>query len=406
LQGIQRLEKLRHDLRTFLNHIIGYSDIIRTDLHEYSRHKYIPAINQITKKAEKIKRLINFYFDTQTDFQDLATLDDIKKAFYVPLVQIISDSRRLMVTFRRDDPRFASDAEQLLSVANSMLEIIEAEVADLQIEDISTKQIEQQSDINGESIEADLPLPQYTDQDYLDEFGGDKAKNPGKILIVDDEATNRELLGRFLIAIGHEVVTFESGKLALEYLENETCDMVMLDVMMPEMTGFQVLRKLKQNPKTRSIPVFMISAMEDSESVAQCIKAGAEDYLSKDYEPPILKARIDACFDRGHLQKQQGVYIEALLKSQQALSKELSDAGNYITSLLPKPLHGRISTGISFIPSAQLGGDFPGYHWIDETHLAIYLVDVSGHGIRSALLAVSIANLLRNQGIPHTCLKA
>ncbi len=397
----KHLEQLRHELRTCLNHIIGYGEILATDAMEYERDEYIPGLKSILKKAEKIRKLISFFFGDDTDLVEIATPEDIRKAFYVPLVQIIGDARRLLVQFQSQEPIFVRDMEQLIGVTNQMLDLVEAEIVDLQIEGAQA-QVVKEAEPAPLSIDE---LPSFKDFEARvgDDLQGNRANIPGHILIVDDSRAMQTLLSRNLTALGHLTHTASSGPEALSFLQDNPIDIIILDVLMPGMTGYQVLRELKKTPILQDIPVIMVSSLDSSENIAQCIKLGAEDYLSKDFEPEILRARIDACMEKRHLQKQQQVYLQAIMTSQEALARELSDAAQYISDLLPQPISNEhIETAITFIPSAQLGGDFVGHFWIDHETLALYLIDVSGHGVKSALLSVSLSNTMDNQALPGT----
>ncbi len=122
--------------------------------------------------------------------------------------------------------------------------------------------------------------------------------NAGVILVVDDNAANREMLGRRLEREGHQVQLAAGGREALELLRERRVDLVLLDVMMPEVDGYAVLQQLKTDVALRDIPVLMISALDEVESVVRCIELGAEDYLPKPFDPVLLRARIGACWRR------------------------------------------------------------------------------------------------------------
>jgi adenylate cyclase len=120
----------------------------------------------------------------------------------------------------------------------------------------------------------------------------------GSILVVDDDRVNRMLLARTLAASGHEVGTAENGREALERLRSGSWDVVLLDIVMPELDGMSVLEEMKADPVLRDVPVIMISAVDDFDSVVRCIELGAEDYLPKPFDPVLLRARINAGLGR------------------------------------------------------------------------------------------------------------
>ena len=133
------------------------------------------------------------------------------------------------------------------------------------------------------------------------------SRNPhaGDLLVVDDNRVNRLLLGRALEQLGHTVTFAENGREALERLRERAVDLVLLDIEMPEMTGYQVLEALAADPHLRDIPVVMMSSIEEVDSVARCIEMGAEDYLFKPVNPVLLKARVAASLEKKRLRDQQ-----------------------------------------------------------------------------------------------------
>lgn len=126
-----------------------------------------------------------------------------------------------------------------------------------------------------------------------------------KILIVDDEPFNLDYLEQELDDLGYATLRAVNGQEALDKIKAEAPDLVLLDIMMPVMDGFAVLARLKTDPILRDLPVIVISAMSDLESVVKGIKQGAEDYLPKPFEPTLLQARIAACLEKKSLRDQQ-----------------------------------------------------------------------------------------------------
>jgi adenylate cyclase len=133
----------------------------------------------------------------------------------------------------------------------------------------------------------------------------DSAAPPGTILIADDNRVNRLLLGRGLEQQGHTVVFAEHGREALDLLRCRHFDLILLDVLMPELDGYQVLAELKFDPHLRDVPVIMTSSLDELDSVVKCIEMGAEDYLTKPINPVLLNARITASLEKKRLRDQQ-----------------------------------------------------------------------------------------------------
>jgi two-component system, cell cycle response regulator len=131
----------------------------------------------------------------------------------------------------------------------------------------------------------------------------------GHILVVDDYRTNRLKLSLGLKQQGHTTGEAENGIQALEKLRSQVFDLVLLDILMPEMDGYQVLQQMKADPILRDVPVIVISAMDDLESVVKGIELGAEDYLPKTFDPVLLRARIGACLEKKRLRDQEVDYL-------------------------------------------------------------------------------------------------
>ena len=147
---------------------------------------------------------------------------------------------------------------------------------------------------------------------------------PGRLLVVDDNKVNRLLLGRGLEQQGHSVAFAENGRQALEMLQQGEFDLMLLDIQMPEMDGYEVLEKATANLKLRDIPIIITSALEELDSVVRCIEMGAEDYLTKPVNPVMLRARIGASLEKKRLRDQQRELIKKFATSEVATDLETS----------------------------------------------------------------------------------
>jgi signal transduction histidine kinase len=145
----------------------------------------------------------------------------------------------------------------------------------------------------------------------------------GSVLVVDDNKQIRTMLSHYLKRQGHIVTVAENGRQGLELMRAQEFDLVLLDIMMPEMDGYQMLEHLKADPALRHIPVIMISAVDELESVVKCIELGAEDSLSKPFNPVLLKARIGASLEKKRLRDQEQAYVEEL-SVMQHIDRELN----------------------------------------------------------------------------------
>ena len=164
---------------------------------------------------------------------------------------------------------------------------------------------------------------------------------PGLVLVVDDDANNRDVLSRRLQWQGHDVRIASTGREALQMMGEAAFDLVLLDIMMPDMDGYEVLGHIKSDERLRHIPVIMVSALSELQSVVRCIEAGAEDYLAKPFNPTLLRARIGACLEKKRGRDRESVLYEQLqstYKKLQEVEKLRDDMRNMIVHDLRTPL--------------------------------------------------------------------
>jgi putative two-component system response regulator len=132
------------------------------------------------------------------------------------------------------------------------------------------------------------------------------------ILVVDDNELNRDVLHALIMDLGHVPLLAENGLSALAQMEKQPPDLILLDILMPEMDGYKVLNHMKSDGFLRNVPVIMISAVNDMKSVVQCIEMGADDYLFKPFDPTLLEARIGACLEKKRLRDQKDNYLKQI----------------------------------------------------------------------------------------------
>lgn len=222
------------------------------------------------------------------------------------------------------------------------------------------------------------------------------------ILLIDDDPTVRLILKNTLQKQGYNVSVASNGEEGLNLAQNLHPALILCDWMMPGIDGLEVCRQIKANRDLSATFFILLTARTEVEDRVKGLDNGADDFLSKPVEMNELKARVRAGLRLYQLNQDLVTQKQALQEVNQKLQTELDEAAEYVRSLLPSPLKGKITTDSLFIPSAKLGGDCFDYNWLDEDNLAFYLLDVSGHGVGSALLSVAVLNIMRSQSLPHT----
>ena len=181
---------------------------------------------------------------------------------------------------------------------------------------------------------------------------------------------------------------------------------ILQDLVMPQIDGMTLAKEFRRNRNTVNVPLIVLSTKEEPVVKAESFANGANDYLVKLPDKVELIARIRH-HSAGYINLLERIRAhKALEESQAALAQELNEAAAYVRSLLPLPLaDGVIRSQWVFESSSSLGGDIFGYHWIDEDHFSIYLLDVCGHGVGAALLSISVVNVLRSESLPKVNFK-
>ncbi|HET7790808.1 MAG TPA: protein kinase [Gemmatimonadales bacterium] len=269
------LAELRHDLRTPLNHVIGYAEMLLEDAADPSLAARRAGLEETLVAAREALDLINTAIGStkhagQERIQQL--YDDLR----APRTRIVQAVTALLSASNGEDGAFTADLAKILSAAERL---------------------------------GAAPAPAPATPDAKAAAAPAAGAATSRILVVDDGAENREVLKRRLERSGHAVETAENGRRALEILRSSGFDLVLLDVLMPELDGFAVLEAIKSDPALRDIPVIMISALDEMPSIVRCIERGAEDYLHKPFDPVLLRARINASLEKKKLRDQEVEYL-------------------------------------------------------------------------------------------------
>ncbi len=229
-------------------------------------------------------------------------------------------------------------------------------------------------------------------------------KHQVKVLLIDDQPIVGETVRRALEQEPDIVFRYcQNPTQAIATANDFSPTVILQDLVMPEVDGLTLVKFFRAHPKLRDIPLIVLSSREEPVTKAEAFALGANDYLVKLPDRIELIARI-RYHSQGYINLlERNEAYQALLKSEKRLAGEVASAAEYVTSLLPKPVADRyVRADWRYVPSAELGGDCFGYHWIDPEHFAIYLLDVSGHGVGSALLSVSALDTIRVQSLPNT----
>jgi phosphoserine phosphatase RsbU/P len=383
---VSRLNRIRHDLRNPLGEILGFSEILDEEAVEHGLEAMSPGFRALHQTAARIFAEVNHCLSPDNIRQTRGSFDELDRTVQALSAEIVLTSEGLSeqcagpenISVRDDLRRIGEAARRLREIAPALLSGL----------------------LDPPAETAEPPGGAASPPSWRAANPAERAPGSGSLLIVDDNESNRALLGRHLRRQGYTVTLAENGRQALAQLQARRFDLVLLDVIMPEMGGYHVLEKMKDDPLLRHIPVIMISALDDLEMLARCIQKGAEDYLAKPFDAVLLRARIGSSLERKRLHDQEQQTYRALVESQKHLAAELADAAAYVKSLLPPALQGEVTTDWRYIPSSELGGDAFGYRWVDESHFAIFLLDVCSHGVGAALLSISVMNLLRSQNLP------
>ncbi|MGR3319923.1 MAG: hybrid sensor histidine kinase/response regulator [Candidatus Anammoxibacter sp.] len=217
--------------------------------------------------------------------------------------------------------------------------------------------------------------------------------NIANILIVDDNEKNRNLLNKMILALGHIPVMANNGLSALSQLKDKPIDVVLLDILMPEMDGYEVLDRIKNNPDLSEIPVIMISAVDEIDSVVRCIGQGAIDYLVKPFNSTLLETRIESCLDKKRLrdrEKQMYAELKELheeLKTNYEALKKAEQARDAMSHMIIHDLRNPLTTIQGFTQIIQ--------HSKDEKTITGYIPRILGAATNMSILIKSILDISR-----------
>ena len=305
------LANVRHELRTPLNAVIGYSEMLLEDFEDQGSESLRSDLEKIHSAGDQLLALVNDVLDPakveagepDLDLESLGA--NLRHDLRTPINSIIGYSEMLQEEAEAlNQTDIIPDLQKMRLAAERFLFLIDDVVDFSRIEAGEMAPHLQASD-TAAIIQGAMTAASSLEEDTVEEVLTDR----GRLLIVDDNEINRDVLARRLGRQGYTTAAAENGRKALEMVRTQKFDLLLLDIMMPELNGYQVLRHLKTDPHLRDIPVIMISALDDMDSIVRCIKLGAEDHLPKPFDPVLLRARIGASLEKKRLRDQEIEYL-------------------------------------------------------------------------------------------------
>ncbi len=400
------LSNLRHELRTFLNAIIGYSEMLLEDIEDPGKKAYISYLEKIHAVGKQLLALVDRILqpakiDAAREYLDSEAFGaELRHKLCTPLNTIINSSKVLLEDAKKQGRKnFIADLQKIDAAGQSILELINNFVKHSKIQsgemdtDIETL-------ISASCRSSLIQEIVSTSRPPAEDAASTRVSEQGFLLVVDDNETNRDLLARHLKSQGHTVAQAQNGRQALEMIQKDRFDLVLLDVMMPEMNGYQVLKHMKNDRSWKNIPVIMISALGEMDSVVRCIEMGAEDYLSKPFNPVLLKARINACLEKKRLRDVEQLYAKSM-ELELEIGRQIQSG--FFPDALPQPPDWQIAA--FFQAARQVAGDFyDAFFLCNCKKIGLVIADVCDKGVGSALFMALFRSLIRVfSGQAHLC---
>jgi class 3 adenylate cyclase len=303
---------LKHDLRTPLNHIIGYCEMLLEESADDAPPQLVADLQRIHLAGRRLLTVINDLFDPIKSTAYKANPALIHHEVRTPLNQIIGYAEMLQEEGSEQGAvAFAADAGKILEASRKLLILVvenfgestsSLNIAENPVSTLPTTLLRHNEAVPASSARTATPV---------------SGEQGGSILIVDDDEGNRTMLSRRLQRLGFRTTTAENGRIALERLKGAHFELMLLDIQMPELDGYQVLECLKADSERRDIPVIVLSASDEIERVARCIEMGAEDYLPKPFDPILLKARIGASLEKKRLRDREVSHLREIQEEKQ-----------------------------------------------------------------------------------------
>jgi class 3 adenylate cyclase len=329
------LVTIQHELRSPVLNIIGYARVLRDE----SSQVYNNDLSEILQASNNLLELIDDFLDHGprtsshvSDPEGVDTLSRLRHDLRGP-VNIIRGYAEflLQLAATRHETRVERDLRRIYRLTDSMLGVVNRLTHEIDADENKEKSLE--------IIHPELRLVTQALRTLESlESNTEVQAIPARVLVVDDNEQSRDLLCRQLRKEGHDVEVAKNGRKALHMLRSDYFDIVLLDIIMPELNGYQVLVEMKKQKRLRQIPVIMISTLDEVDSVVRCIELGADEYLPKSSHPALLRARLAASLEKKRLRDRERHYLEQIRMERERSERLLFD-------ILPNAIVERLKNG-------------------------------------------------------------
>ena len=359
------LKNIKHDLINPINAMIGYSELILDTLDEAGDRALKRDMQSIYHSSTAILAIIQELFSDKTKTGDnigsVILNEDLHYSIRTPLSNIVGLSELIL-----EDTATVTDLD-LQDIQDSVSKINQAGKRLLRlINDLSKYSDLSNSDLM-ESYYTDLYLKESSIRNFQFNTEVKIPDKIGTILIVDDESANLDIIDKILQQSNHKTFTAESGEEALKILKKESAkiDLILLDLIMPEVNGMDLLKTLKDDNNTYHIPVIMLSALDEIDTIVECISMGADDFLIKPVNRILLHARLNNALEKKYFHDKE-------IKYQKQIKIEQEKSDKLLLNILPESIAERLKNGESLIAddfedSTVLFADLAGFTKLSST---------------------------------------
>jgi len=329
------LVSIRHKLRTPLNQILGYTEMIQEEFGQELAAEISEDLKKIHTAGGQLLSMIQDGLAAWKFEYGKVDLNSMRFEARTPLNLIIGYGELLEEIAQEEQlDGVVADLKKITGAARNLQALFDS---------ISfPESLDVQRQIAKDNQPDNTVFIRKTDS------GNGEQEAPGHILVVDDNEMNRDMLGRRLENQGFAVTEAENGQEAIDLLKDQLFDLILLDVQMPGLNGYDTLKLIKEDFRTQNMPVIMISAVDEIDNAVKCIEFGAEDFVSKPFNPVLLKARIASSLAKKQVRDQD-------LRTVTELRIEREKYERLLLDILPKPIMERVRDG-----EANIADDFAG----------------------------------------------